>query len=167
MSIHSSWNIYLHILRFIPRLKSDILVGWGPGQSDQVLDVAAGNSAKMGVGTYDPWGPFQPKPFYGPMISLHLKHHYQHWVASLGVPLKFYSRLSHTFILHPEELPLFFCLSMSKSMITYYFLAPVWTPCQTEGQHAGRYGRNSPNEAKGTRQQDKETICPVSHSILY
>ena len=39
--------------------------GWGPGQSDLVLNLAVGKPAcGRGLELGDPWGPFQPKPFY-------------------------------------------------------------------------------------------------------
>ena len=44
-------------------------VGWGPGQPGLVLNVEVGSPAcGRGLGSDDPWGPFQPKPFYDSMI---------------------------------------------------------------------------------------------------
>ena len=42
-------------------------VGWGPGQPGLVVNVEVGSPACGGGGElelHEPWGPFQPRPFY-------------------------------------------------------------------------------------------------------
>ena len=50
---------------FIPEGVQD-QVGWGPGQPGLAPDLEVGGPAcgKVVLELYDPWGPFQTKPFY-------------------------------------------------------------------------------------------------------
>jgi len=47
-----------------------VQVGWGPGQPGLVPDLEVGGPAYYrGLKRDDPWGPFQPKPFYDSMVQ--------------------------------------------------------------------------------------------------